>query len=346
MPALAKTPVRPRVGEQKRVPFETTMMFQPSMIDDVDGLGDRAKALSAKKGDLVLSGYANTWGLDRDGEAIHPNAFDSSLPDYLDKNPIILWQHDQDCPIGTMLSAETDATGLKVKVLIPKPAANDPDWLQFAYNSIQRGVVRTFSVGGYVTIMWDVETESAIIVQFDLLETSIVSIPANENSLFEVAVKAIKGIDVQTPHLTGAVISQMEQLTGIEEPSDPLLLSLDDDGRQKRHAALAAVYDQAGYEAPELDEFQKAAAVENPLERLAAVTATMTKAKGGVVVMKEGRSISKANEEQIERAVCKLTEATETLQSLLAVAPPEPAAAAVDHATIIEAAAAAAGGAA
>jgi HK97 family phage prohead protease len=299
------------------------------------------KQLSPSKGDLVISGYASTWGIDRDGECIHPEAFDGSLEAYLKNNPIMLWQHDQDCPFGSVTKAETDDTGLYIEAVIPKPAENEPAWLHLAYNKMAQGIVRTFSIGGYMTLMWDSDLESPVIVKVELCEISVVSIPANETSIFTVAVKAIKGLDVVKAHLTPSVIEQMEQVTGIAELSDPELVGMKKPDLEERYRMLAAVYKAAGAEAPDFDEFERAKAVQSPLARLEAVTTAMSKAKGAQVVMKAGRVLSKSNEKTIRDAMEQVAQAQATLKSILDQLPDAPASAGdgESHSTIIEQAA-------
>lgn len=301
------------------------------------------KQLSPSKGDLVVSGYASTWGLDRDGECIHPEAFDGSLDAYLENNPIMLWQHDQDCPFGQVQEAKTDETGLWVKAVVPKPADAEPDWLHLAYNKMAQGIVRTFSIGGYVTLMWDSEVEAPVIVKVELCEISVVSIPANETSIFTVVMKARKGLDVKTPHLTGEVVSQMEQVTGIADPSDPEIIGMKAADREARYGLLAAIYKQAGAEPPAFDEFEKAASIAAPIARLEAVTTAMSKAKGAQVVLKAGRVLSKANEATITEALTQMATAQATLKGILDQLPDAPANAGeqASHASIIEQAAAA-----
>lgn len=298
------------------------------------------KQISASKGDLVVSGYASTWGLDRDGECIHPEAFDGSLEAYLKNNPIMLWQHDQDCPFGSVTKATTDDTGLFIEAVVPKPADNEPDWLHLAYNKMAQGIVRTFSIGGYMTLMWDTDLEAPVIVKIELCEISVVSIPANETSIFTVAVKAIKGQDVVKGHLTPEVIEQMEQVTGIAELAHPELVAMKATEREDRYKLLAAVYKGAGAEPPAFDEFERAKAITSPLARLEAVTTAMSRAKGAHVKLKAGRVLSKSNEATIRAAMDQVAQAQETLKSILDQLPDAPAdAGETDHSTIIEQAA-------
>jgi HK97 family phage prohead protease len=277
--------------------------------------------LTASKGDLVISGYASTWGLDRDGECIHPEAFDGSLTAYLENNPIMLWQHDPDKPFGQVTSAKTDDTGLFIEAVIPKPAENEPPWLHLAYNKMQQGIVRTFSIGGYMTLMWDTDLEAPVIVKVELCEISVVSIPANETSIFTVAVKAIKGLDVKAPHLTGAMIEQVEQIVGIQPITDPELTRMSLDERDDRWRELAALYKLAGLDAPTRDEWHEATIVEGVPERLKAVVDVMSKAKGATppvaMDLKAGRVLNKTNETALREVVQQLSDAASGIKGIL-----------------------------
>lgn len=62
-----------------------------------------------------FSGYGGVCGnLDRHGDIIAPGAFKEALPGYLSNGGMLLWQHGDDDPIGQVLEASEDAFGLKV----------------------------------------------------------------------------------------------------------------------------------------------------------------------------------------------------------------------------------------
>ncbi len=226
-----------------------------------------AKA-SVQKGDLVLKGYASTFGNeDRDGEVMDPHAFDDTLQKYLDLNPIILWGHDRTKVLGTMTKAKVDDVGLQVEVVIPKPVAGMSQWKFDAYNDIKRGVVRMFSVGGQMDreIVWATNSAGEIdygvppkimIKRVDLYETSVVPIPANPLSMYDAAVKSAKGAGVG-PVVNQEAKSQMSQLLGIEPVTSPDLKAMTEQERDHRFVELTHLYRRAGCVPPERNAWKR-----------------------------------------------------------------------------------------
>src|SRR6188472_1155753 len=153
-------------SKEGRAAFKVDFPFTKALPDDEK---------SRTAGDLILRGYASTWVEDRDGEFVDPSAFDKSLPLYLEKNPIVLWQHDQKMPIAKATEAMVDNNGLVFSALMHKPDAKQPDWAHHAYQSIKAGVVRTFSIGGFFER--EFVMGRAVIKTIELMEVSVVSIP-------------------------------------------------------------------------------------------------------------------------------------------------------------------------
>lgn len=218
------------------------------------------KAVTTEKGDLELVGYASTWVKDRDGERIDPHAFDDTIETYLSKNPIVLWQHNHDCPLGTITAAEVDENGLKVTAIIPKPSEGEAAWAHTAYNKIAAGIVKTFSIGGYFERelrppvdggMFDYELMDVVIVRVDLYETSCVSVPSNPDSIFEAAKKAFRDSDPAAllDDRRRAALKQVEQLLGMKDVTDPELVGMSDAEREERFNVLIKGWDGAvGYD--------------------------------------------------------------------------------------------------
>jgi len=132
---------------------------------------------------IIIEGWANKsksdtgeFVVDRDGDVVL--SFD--LTNY-QKNPIILYQHNQNKPAGVALEVELTDKGLYIKAEIYK------DVNQEAFNAVKRGVVKTFSVGfrgkdGH----YDPESDIYYFSKTELLEVSLVSVPANQDSIFSI----------------------------------------------------------------------------------------------------------------------------------------------------------------
>lgn len=127
---------------------------------------------------FTIEGYANTKAKDRVGDIILPSAFEKGMEHYL-ANPILLYQHNSDSPIGKVIDYEIDDIGLKVSAVVSE---TEPKIRKL----IEEGVLKAFSVGFALKEQeYDPETDTSYIKELELMELSIVSIPANQFSLFE-----------------------------------------------------------------------------------------------------------------------------------------------------------------
>lgn len=129
--------------------------------------------------DLIIQGMASTDDKDRAGDIISPMAWKKGLEDYK-KNPIILFNHDYNRPIGRAVAVNPVGNGLELKAKISKGAGE-------IAQLIKDGVLGAFSVGFMVRDAdYDSETETFLIKQAELLEVSVVSVPANQAAVFSV----------------------------------------------------------------------------------------------------------------------------------------------------------------
>ena len=133
-------------------------------------------------GTIRIKGYANTTSKDRVGDVIVKEAWetDSALTNYL-KNPIILAHHDRSQPIGQMVDYSITDKGLEIVAEISSSAGS-------VYNLVREGILKAFSVGFRVKDAdYDKDTDIFVIKDLELHEVSVVSIPANADSLFSLA---------------------------------------------------------------------------------------------------------------------------------------------------------------
>lgn len=143
-----------------------------------------AKALPAS-GDsniesIFIEGYASTIDIDRSGDVVPKSAWEKGIQNYL-KNPIILAQHDYDDPIGRMTDYRVDDKGLWVKARISSAAEE-------VFGLIKDKILTAFSIGFRIL---DAEYNSAaevfVIKELELVEISVVSVPCNQNTLFDLS---------------------------------------------------------------------------------------------------------------------------------------------------------------
>jgi HK97 family phage prohead protease len=274
------------------------------------------------KGDLVLHGYGSTWVQDRDGEYVLPTAFDKTLPTYLAKNPILLWQHNFDTPLGQVTKAEVDNMGLEVEAVVRRPVAGEEPWKHSAYEDIKAGIVRTFSIGGWFTR--DMLGGQPVIVEVELWELSVVSVPSNPDSIFEAAVKSLNGEN--RPALTQKAVDQMQQLLGLHTVSDPELYRMDAGQRRARYDDLVLLYRRAGKHAPAWDSWRTVAQQVMAADAGTAVDPAVAQATIEVVRQarglvpvdgKAGRVLSKSNEQKLQKAADAARDAYETIGTVL-----------------------------
>ena len=149
---------------------------------------DKSKVKAA--GDsLIIEGYANTVDKDRVGDVVLPEAFTKTLPGYME-NPVLLFQHDWDKVIGNVTSAEVTDKGLYIRAKVS--GAKD---VEDTRTKILEGSLRTFSIGyNEVDAVFDERTKTNVIKELELLEISVVTIPANAQAKFSV-VQNEKGQD-------------------------------------------------------------------------------------------------------------------------------------------------------
>ena len=145
-----------------------------------------APATNEPSDSVYIEGYASTTDIDRQGDVVPASVWEAGIKNYL-KNPIILAQHDYDDPVGRMVQHRVDSTGLWVKARISAAAE--------IFNLVKDGVVTAFSVGFRVMdAEYNAATELFVIKQLELVEISIVSVPANQNTLFSLS-KAFNDAD-------------------------------------------------------------------------------------------------------------------------------------------------------
>jgi HK97 family phage prohead protease len=160
---------------------------------------------TGQDGELKIEGYASSTAIDRSADVILASAWTKSggLNNF-QRNPILLFNHNYDKPIGKVIAMGTDSRGLKINGVISKSAGD-------VYNLVKEGVLSTFSVGFLIKdAEYDKQNDGLIIKDAELLEISVVSVPCNQDATFSVA----KSFDSQNDYLTFR--KQFENATSIQ----------------------------------------------------------------------------------------------------------------------------------
>ncbi|MBT8349003.1 MAG: hypothetical protein HKP62_06135, partial [Sulfurovum sp.] len=140
----------------------------------------KVKEVSEEDNAIIIEGYANTTSADRVGDVVLQEAWSKGgMLNYL-SNPIVLAFHDHSKPIGNVIEHSVDSNGLRVVAKVFKAAGN-------TYEFVKQGILRTFSVSFQVKDAdYEQDKDLFYIKDLELLEISVVSVPANAGSVFSV----------------------------------------------------------------------------------------------------------------------------------------------------------------
>lgn len=149
---------------------------------------DSKSVKKSADGKITIEGYANTSHIDRVGDNVLPSAFEKSLPEFM-KNPVLLSQHNWDVVIGKVLEAQIIedtndvAGGLWIKAMV-----SGADDVASVREKIREGILTTFSIGyNEIEATYDRSKDIFIVKEVELLEISVVTIPANPNARFSMS---------------------------------------------------------------------------------------------------------------------------------------------------------------
>ena len=132
-------------------------------------------------GGLDIKGSASTDALDRAGDMIESAAWAKGGLDNFKNNPVILFNHNYDRPIGRAKEIGVTENGLELTDRISKSAGEIKDL-------IKDGVLGAFSVGFKVKDAdYISETDGYKIKDAELFEVSVVSVPCNQTAVFSLA---------------------------------------------------------------------------------------------------------------------------------------------------------------
>ena len=129
-------------------------------------------------GGVEIKGSASTNALDRAGDIIETDAWTKGGLENFKNNPIILFNHNYDRPIGRAKDLQVNDNGLQISAKISKAAGE-------VTQLIKDGVLGAFSVGFKVKDAdYMTETDGYKIKDAELFEVSVVSIPCNQGATF------------------------------------------------------------------------------------------------------------------------------------------------------------------
>ena len=129
---------------------------------------------------ITIEGYASTDDVDRQGDIVPASVWKKGIQNYL-KNPVILAYHNHSEPVGRMVGHKVDSKGLWIKARISSAADE-------VFNLVKDGILTAFSIGfRIIDAEYDAAKELFVVKELELHEISIVSVPANQNTLFSLS---------------------------------------------------------------------------------------------------------------------------------------------------------------
>ena len=151
-------------------------------MEKIFNLTSTFKSHTTEDGSVMIRGMASTADFDRAGDSISHEAWTKGGLKNFEKNPIILFNHDYDKPIGRATGLKVTENGLELEAKISKsaPAA--------VCELVKDGVLGAFSVGFRVKDAdYLEETDGLKIKDAELFEVSVVSVPCNQAATFSLA---------------------------------------------------------------------------------------------------------------------------------------------------------------
>ena len=150
-------------------------------MEKIFNLTSTFKSHTEDDGSIMIRGMASTADFDRAGDSISADAWTKGGLHNFEKNPIILFNHDYNRPIGRATGLKAGENGLELTAKISKSAGDVAEL-------VKDGVLGAFSVGFRVKDAdYLEETDGLRIKDAELFEVSVVSVPCNQSATFSLA---------------------------------------------------------------------------------------------------------------------------------------------------------------
>jgi len=168
----------------------------------------------AKGTEIYIEGLANANTVDRGREIIATDAWEL---DNFKKNPVILLNHGFDkmggIPIGIATAVQPTDAGLKIRAKIS--SSDHPD-IKLVRDLISEGMLRAFSVGFEPKEIVDEKMEGgdtiAKITKAELFEVSVVGVPMNQDSVFQLTEKSLKSYAKSKTGITDLKLAYLKSI--------------------------------------------------------------------------------------------------------------------------------------
>src|SRR6056300_1071691 len=252
-------------------------------MEKIFNLTSTFKALEEDDGGVHICGMASTADQDRANDVIKAEAWTKGGLSNFEKNPIILFNHNYDKPIGRATGLKVTENGLELKAKISKSA---PDHVA---QLVKEGILGAFSVGFRVKDAdYIKETDGLMIKDAELFEVSVVSVPCNQAATFSLS----KSFDSMAEYeeFKKTFKTNREDLAGQSLAKDENSLIASDSPDEATNVAQKEIK-MSEVKTPEID-----------LEAFAKKVADETAAKIAMKQAEEKAAIKAAQEAEAEKA--------------------------------------------
>lgn len=174
-------------------------------------IGINKSLIDEKK--LTISGIVGSTGtIDRHGDSVNPEGW--HLQNFM-KNPVIMYGHDyRSLPIGKATKVWVQDSKLMFDI-----AFATTKYAKEVFELIKQDIINAFSVG-FIVKRWGSDEEPYTIMEQELLELSVVPIPANPEALKAKGIEKDELIE-KVQKLYELLDKAQEEAEGTDEPDEP-----------------------------------------------------------------------------------------------------------------------------
>jgi len=145
----------------------------------------------------IIRGIASTPNADREGDIVMPKGAQFSVPFPL------LDGHDHSMPVGQVTKAEVADDGIYIEAFIAKDS--DLPYIEKAWRQVKAGLKRGLSIG-FRSLKSKATATGRIFESFEILELSLVTIPANAGA----GIAEVKQYDAEGVQVTEEQLLELE----------------------------------------------------------------------------------------------------------------------------------------
>ena len=200
MEVIADKRIEPQVGERYYASLDTRISTHAAPGSD----GEKKR----------FSFVINTGAQDRHGSIVVPEGGDLTA---YKRNPMVLFNHDMNMPIGRAVSVELKGGKLIGTVEFD---SDDPEAAKIE-RKVENGFINATSIG-FIVKEWtfDEDTDVFRVLQWELVEFSIVTVPSNPEALLEGRSMNIRALKEEIASLRDAIKELKAPAVSEDEPAE------------------------------------------------------------------------------------------------------------------------------